>query len=177
MDKEELISNLNKSYTSFTGFLESLSKDEFEYAPEKKWSAGQQAIHLIKSTKPVAKALGYPKFLISYKFGKANRASRTYLELVDRYKEKLATNTRPAPSAYAPETAKHTDLKRLVTTQKQVIEKLIEKLSKWSEEQMDQYIFPHPLLGKITVREMLYFTIYHAEHHQNLIKRYLKGVY
>ncbi len=176
MNREELTDNLRKSYTSFTSFLESLSKDEFEYAPESKWSAGQQAIHLIKSTKPVVKGLGYPKFLISYKFGKANRQSKSYDQLVERYREKLAANTRPAPKAYAPETTKHSDLKKLVSTQKQIIEKLEEKLSKWNEEQMDQYVFPHPLLGKITVREVLYFTIYHAEHHQNLIKRYLKGV-
>jgi len=28
-------------------------------------------------------------------------------------------------------------------------------------------------MGKLTVREMLYFTIYHAEHHQKLMLKYL----
>ena len=36
----------------------------------------------------------------------------------------------------------------------------------FSEKQLDTFILPHPLLGKLTLREMLYFTIYHAEHHK-----------
>jgi hypothetical protein len=36
-------------------------------------------------------------------------------------------------------------------------------------------ILPHPLLGKITIREMLYFTAYHVQHHENIIKRDLKN--
>jgi hypothetical protein len=37
----------------------------------------------------------------------------------------------------------------------------------YSEVQLDHYILPHPLLGKVTIQEMMYFTIYHAEHHHN----------
>jgi hypothetical protein len=29
---------------------------------------------------------------------------------------------------------------------------------------------PHPLLGKLTLREMLYFTAYHADHHRHSIE-------
>ena len=44
---------------------------------------------------------------------------------------------------------------------------------KWKDAQLDQYIAPHPLLGKITVRELCYFTIYHTQHHLNIIKERL----
>jgi len=44
---------------------------------------------------------------------------------------------------------------------------------KWKEPQLDQYIAPHPLLGKITLRELCYFTIYHTKHHLNIIKERL----
>ena len=30
------------------------------------------------------------------------------------------------------------------------------------EEQPDQYLAPHPLMGRITLRELCYFTIYHV---------------
>lgn len=176
MTKNEIAQELSDSYNNFTQYLETLSKDEFEYAPTGKWSAGQQAIHLIKSTKPLAKALGYPKFVIKQKFGKPNRESRDYDQLVARYREKLGNYTGEAPAAFAPESCSHKDLAKLVSTQKSVIAKISKKLDKWSEEQMDSFLLPHPLLGKVTVREMLYFTTYHAEHHQNLIKRYLKGI-
>jgi hypothetical protein len=41
---------------------------------------------------------------------------------------------------------------------------------KWKDDQLDHYIAPHPLLGKLTLRELCYFTIYHAGHHLNIIK-------
>lgn len=176
MTKKEIISALKRSYQDFGVFLTSLSPDEYEYAPEGKWSAGQQAIHLIKSTRPVAKGLGFPKFLIKYKFGKANRESRTFEQLVERYKQKLVANTGPAPRAYVPQRTTHSEIQKLLKTQEQVIEKLVKQLNKWTEEQLDEFIFPHPLLGKVTIREMLYFTIYHPDHHHNIIKLYLKGV-
>ena len=44
---------------------------------------------------------------------------------------------------------------------------------KFSEDEIDTYILPHPLLGKLTIREMIYFTIYHVEHHQNNTKQNL----
>ena len=57
-----------------------------------------------------------------------------------------------------------------------IIEDITTLLDKWSEQQLDKIIAPHPLLGKLTFREILYFTIYHAKHHQLQIKRHLKGI-
>ena len=42
---------------------------------------------------------------------------------------------------------------------------------KWKDPQLDQYIAPHPLLGKITLRELGYFTIYHTYHHLETIQK------
>ena len=44
----------------------------------------------------------------------------------------------------------------------------------WKDTQLDQYIVPHPLLGKITLREMGYFTIYHVQHHDAIIRERLE---
>jgi hypothetical protein len=38
------------------------------------------------------------------------------------------------------------------------------------EAKLDNFIAPHPLLGKITLRELCYFTIYHTQHHLHNIK-------
>jgi len=40
----------------------------------------------------------------------------------------------------------------------------------WTDEKLDNYLAPHPLLGKLTLRELIYFTIYHTEHHLAIIK-------
>jgi len=51
------------------------------------------------------------------------------------------------------------------------MDKLIIAIEKKSTDtQLDQYIAPHPLLGKITLRELGYFTIYHTQHHLAIIK-------
>ena len=176
MNKVEIKARLEESYDHFLKFIGKLSKDEFEYAPEGKWNAGQQAEHLIKSTRPLVKGLGYPKFLISFKFGKANRPSRTYEELVQRYKQRLTTMEGDPPGSYVPKAVKFADYSSLAKTQMDIIKAIQDKLTKWTEDELDLYIFPHPLLGKVTIREILYFTIYHAEHHQNVVKIYLKGI-
>lgn len=176
MNKVEIKSRLEESYSAFLNYIDSLSKDDFDYAPQGKWSAAQQAEHLIKSTSPLVKAFSYPKFMIRYKFGKANRSSRSYEELVERYLNLLSETHYQVSSAYQPNASTHHQQKKLKETQLELIDKINHKLNKWSEDELDQYIFPHPLLGKLTGRELLYFTIYHAHHHHQLIKSYLKGV-
>ena len=114
--------------------------------------------------------------MIKWKFGKANRLSRTYDELVERYKRGLAENPGIAPKEYAPSKVKHEQATELDKKLLGYIELINNKLAKWSEDELDQFIAPHPLIGKITFREVLYFTIYHAQHHQLQIKLHLKGV-
>lgn len=176
MNRAEIIGKLEEVHGRLTDFLIHLSQDEYEYAPDGKWNAGQQAEHLSKSIRAVSTGLTIPKMMIGYKFGKANRPSREYLELVEYYQNKLGDFNGPAPSAYSPGKVKFVNARKNVTNLKDAVEQLIKKLEGWSGSDMDKYIFPHPLMGKVTVREMLYFTIYHAEHHHGLIRRYLKGV-
>lgn len=175
MNKESIKNALERAYQEFTTYVMDLTPDEFEFAPDGKWSAGQQLEHLIKSVKPVNKGLSIPKFIIKQKFGLANRPSRSYDQLVERYKEKLELGG-VASKPYIPGIVKTSQREKLVQVLLAEVKKMETKLDKWSEEKLDQYIFPHPLLGKVTVREMLYFTTHHAGHHKNLIKIYLKGV-
>lgn len=175
MEKEQIIEKLDTAYGQFTDYVKDLTGDEFEFAVEGKWSAGQQTEHLIKSTKPLANGLGMPKFLLKSKFGKANRPSRSYEGVVECYKEKLDQGG-TATSPYIPGKVAAKSQLKVTTELLETIGKLNKKIEKWTEEELDNYILPHPLLGKVTPREMLYFTIHHALHHQLLIKLYLKGV-
>ncbi|QLH34686.1 MAG: DinB family protein [Cyclobacteriaceae bacterium] len=53
------------------------------------------------------------------------------------------------------------------------VNRLAAKLNRFSEAELDLYILPHPLLGKLTLREMIYFTCYHVQHHQELTTKNL----
>ena len=154
---------------------ETLSPEAFIYSPSpEKWSAGQNLEHLILSTKPLAKTLILPK-LTFRTFGKPNRPSRSYEALVQRYLEKLPLAPPSPPRSFQP--ADHTaeDQGRLLQAWKKEGEKLIGSLDKWKEKDVDAYLLPHPLLGKLTIREMLFFTYYHSLHHLAIMQERVKN--
>lgn len=162
--KQEIASALNEKINAFNNYIIALGKEQFEAMPGNKWSAGQNLDHLIRSIKPLLLAYSLPKIMLKLMFGKVNRPSKTYEELVEKYTSRLSTGGR-ASGPFIP--------KKIVFEQKELLiekynkhkEKLISKFGKQSEEDLDKYILPHPLLGMITLREMLFFTIHHNEHH------------
>jgi len=42
-------------------------------------------------------------------------------------------------------------------------------ISKWEEGDLDLYVISHPLMGNLTYRKNLYFTIYHLQHYKKQI--------
>jgi hypothetical protein len=38
-------------------------------------------------------------------------------------------------------------------------------MTRWPERALDRHLLPHPLMGLLTIREMLAFTVYHTAHH------------
>ena len=51
--------------------------------------------------------------------------------------------------------------------------KLQYKTKKLSDKNLDTVILPHPLMGKMPVREIIMWTAYHTEHHtKQLIENY-----
>jgi hypothetical protein len=175
VDKSELKAALVKSYQQFINYVDDLTLDEYDFAPDGKWTAGQQTEHLIKSTSPIVQGLSLPKFMLKLKFGTANRESKTYDELVSKYHMKLeqgGKSTDKYSPAKVPGSIRQKKSKQLLHN----IESICTKLENWSEKDLDSYVVAHPLLGKITIRELFYFSAYHAHHHQMLIKHYLKGV-
>lgn len=169
-NKAEIIVALNKNITEFNNYILSLDKEQFEVCPEGKWSAGQNLEHLIRAIKPLQLAFGLPKFSLKILFGKANRPSKSYEELVAKYKSKLA-NGGKASGPYIPPIVHFENKSILVKKYELQKQKLIRKIEKQKEKNLDKYILPHPLLGKITLREILFFTIYHNEHHLEILKQ------
>ena len=167
-DKPQIISTLTEKVDEFNNYTSSLNKEQFESTPNGKWSAGQNLDHLIRAIKPLQLAYSLPKFALTILFGKTNRPSKTYDEVVTKYKTKLAAGGK-ASGPFIPPTIKFEKKDELIKKYDQQKQKLISKIEKQSETDLDKYILPHPLLGKVTLREMLYFTIHHNEHHLNLL--------
>lgn len=172
MNKQELLYKLKADHQSFVDYILQLSDDEFLLTIPGKWTAGQQLEHIFKSVKPVAMAFGLPDFVLKMAFGKANRPSRTYPELVSKYKAKLAAGYNVS-KRFTPDPVSISERLSLSKSLILKVGKLCFVAEKCSDEQLETMLLPHPLLGKLTLREMLYFTVYHVEHHLLLTKKNL----
>jgi hypothetical protein len=170
MDKRDLIGLLQNNHRAFIRDLSNYSDQEFCFAPEGKWSAALQLDHLIKSVAPVNMAMALPHFLLQWLFGVSNRPSRTYEELVEKYHRKLGEGGK-ASGRFIPKAIRADQKNRLLRKLERLVNRLCRHTEKLDEKSLDTYLLPHPLLGKLTLREMLYFTAYHAEHHQMLVKK------
>ncbi|MBL7727413.1 MAG: DinB family protein [Dinghuibacter sp.] len=166
--KQEIASCLLESSRSLSTCIQQMNNERF-FAPaaSSAWSPAQHLEHLVRSTAAVNYAITMPRFILRL-FGKPNRPGRTYDELKKKYLEKLSKGGR-ATGRYVPPDAHKVDRNKVQARYRKVSEKLLLKVSAMQEDDMDKYLLPHPLLGKITLREMFFFTIYHTYHHLDII--------
>lgn len=174
MNKEDIANLLEEKHQKLFSWLEQQDIELWETGPEGKWTTGQQVLHLLQSIKPLNTALSLPKFVLKFKFGKSNRVVRDYDAIKNRYLERLEeakgiTFKGSQNMKVSPLKEKQYLLNRLQVENK----KLQHKTKKWSDSDLDTYILPHPLMGKMPVREIIMWTAYHVEHHtKTLIKDY-----
>jgi hypothetical protein len=171
MDKEEIAELIDAKHSELIHWLEQQPNESWTQGPEGKWTQGQQALHLLQSIVPLNNALSLPKFLIRYKFGKANRSVRDYNTVVNRYQERLkdakGKTFKGSQNMKVPTiNEKQYILNRLQTESK----KLQYKTKKISDKNLDKLILPHPLMGKMPIREIIMWTAHHVEHHTEILK-------
>lgn len=169
MNKKQLLEKLSSGSKALSSWFMDRPVEAMLSGPEGAWTAGQHLLHIIKSTKPLAKGVGYPRILLRLKFGKATGPSRSYEELVAAYQQKLAAGGK-ATGEYVPREVKMNERDVLVERFKAEMNVLINNIHQWKDENLDLTVLPHPLIGTITLREMLYFTIYHMEHHLHILE-------
>jgi hypothetical protein len=173
MTKKVIISSLTGKYDSFIKFINELTKEEYLYSNKGKWGAEQQLEHIVLCVKPLVQVFSMDKEIIGQTFGRTNRESRNYDALLNDYIGKL-TEGGKAPDRYEPETTLSNSKEKLTESLVNLIKELCLKIDTFSEQELDSLLIPHPLLKNLTLREMLYNTIYHVEHHQNQIKQNLQ---
>lgn len=171
MHKEDIADLIEEKYDELISWLENQPKEAWTEGPEDKWTTGQQALHLLQSIIPINDALSMPKFVLRYKYGKANRVFRTYDELEKRYQERLLeakgkTFKSSKHMKVPPLVDKHYILNRLQIEHK----KLQYKTRRISDNNLDLLVLPHPLMGKMPIREIIMWTASHVDHHLKILK-------
>jgi len=165
MDKQTIKNILRENHQSFVDVVSNLKNDDFLFSQNSKWTAGQQLEHIYSSVKPICQILSLPKFLLKLIWGQTNRESKNYDELIKKYLLKLE-NGGKATKRFIPKMVDIEKGEKLKIKLTNEVIRLCSKLDRFTEDELDKYILPHPLLGKLTLREMLFFTIYHVDHHK-----------
>lgn len=170
LTKEDILFHSQKIFHSFTNYCNDVADDLFFYQPDNKWSIAQTIQHLIQSLQTATLPYQLPKLALRILFGTPNRQSKTFSELENKYEQKLLTGSK-ASSRYIPKSFKKRSKKILMQNFINTSGRYIDALKNNKPEQhLDAYLVPHPLLGKITLRELCYFTIFHTSHHLKLLQ-------
>lgn len=172
MSRDEILQALEQQEREGVAYWSAFPLDTFFAKIGASWSPAETVRHLTKSTRPVARALSLPRLVLRVMFGRSRRPSQTYDSLLARYHHLLAEGGgagRFAPSASA-ENDRDAVMHRFATTNRD----LRQAIARWPDPKLDAYQLPHPLLGKLTVREMLFFTLLHQRHHVEIVQRRLR---
>lgn len=170
---EKIISKSEQAFKQFSETCEQIPPETFFKQPESKWSIAQHVQHLIISTRTSTAAFALPKFIVRLVGGRARRASLDYDALVKVYLSKLAQGGK-ASGRYIPKKI-NTNIpkEKLLHNWEQATATYLHALkANLKKDQLDLYQVPHPLIGKITLRELAYFNIYHTLHHLQAIKNF-----
>lgn len=167
--KSEILTSYRDKWKEVEQIIQSTTDDHFTRKPFTEiWSIAEEFDHVIKGASALCSAMKRSTFLLKWKFGKPNRPIRTYDEVKARYLEKLAkvNGKAMAPSNFRSEEGKIFDKEDMLNHWNSTLHKFEQRVIKWSDKNLDNVLLPHPLLGKMMVRELLYFTHFHTEHHR-----------
>ncbi len=173
MNKQEIAERLTNNYSGFTNYMNGLSDSDFHYANGRSWSAEQQLAHIALCVAPLVHVFGMEKIAITQAFGTTERGSRTYEQLLTDYLAKLQAGGK-APDRFVPNNNPQ-DRTVLCEELNKLINTLTTRVNTFTEPELDTLCIPHPLLGCLTLREMLYNAIYHVTHHWQIAVSNLKN--
>jgi len=169
-------SNLIQAYRELLDFTDTLDDNAFASAPlEGKWSPAQHLVHLNRSLGIVVWVSAWPHALKRLLWGRSNRPSRSYDQLVQRYQERLAGIQAKSPAFFAPPPQKASQRKRITARLRTLTERYAHQLRSCPPEYLESQLLPHPALGKVTALEMVLFSAYHGRLHLGLMQRDLKA--
>ena len=92
------------------------------------------------------------------------------MEIYNAY-QKILSEGATSTQQFIPQKGNEKSKETLIADWKKVGEKLAEKIENFADSEFDEFVLPHPILGNLTLREMLFFTIIHNYHHLGNVKK------
>lgn len=176
MNKSEIIQELKRIQHGLTASIQPLTQSQFDAGTDTSWSASGYLKHLILSNKPFVRGLSFPKDKLADRFGQSTQPPRSYDALVAMYQSRLDDGIRAedyeavTPISYRLPEGITDEKAYFIEVWNETHEKMFTELENWEDADLDKYQLPHPAINLISIREMLYFTIYHNNLHWNDIQ-------
>ena len=181
--KPEIIDALRQVQHTVAETVQRIPAAQFERGSAESWSPADYLKHLLLSFKPFAKAISFPPAALKRRFGEVSHPPMTFSKVVARYQARLDEGVRAedyeavTPATFRlPEGSLGYDAERdlqttLLDLWNEAHERMFTALDQWTEADLDTVQILHPAIGSISVREMLFFTLYHNNLHGNDIRK------
>lgn len=169
MQRDELIGATEAYQTKLGSIFEKMPLQVYAAKPIKGWSPAQNLNHILKVNRLISMLFG------PLRFGSALAAFRHIPErsiegLKEQYLESLRRGfTAGAFSPSRLQKVSEEDRREALARLAETTALFCERISRWSEEDLDRVKFPHPAVGPVTAREMAHFTLFHAQHHMGVV--------
>ncbi len=173
--RNEIAHGLRRLCASSELYWNAMPEEEFVAPLGSAWSPAENVRHLTKSVVAVSRALAFPRLLLRLLFwGRRRGVSRRPEVITAKYHTALRAGGqagRFAPSTHRVPGDPSDYRRQVLAAHRAAVERLAHQVMTWSRQQADGILLPHPLLGTLTVREMLMFTLYHNLHHVHVVAR------
>ncbi len=168
----EIVAALERLHDDSQRYMSALSPSIFSHPQGPKWAPADHVRHLSKSSRALISGLSLPNLALGFMFGRSPDPSRSFPVVREVYRARLqigGSAGRFAPSARPLPADPGAWQSEVLSSWSKTASALRGAATGWAEPALDRYRLPHPLLGRLTVREMLFFTLYHDAHHLNLV--------
>jgi hypothetical protein len=169
---EEIIASLERSARTVVDTFSAIPDATFFDGDSDHWAPAHHLVHLTRASAFVAQALragGLPSH--------ATGVSRTFAEIRDLAGTSLSATPKDrllemGRKIVLPVGAGKAEVVDAFATASTAFR---EAAATWSEEALDRHLMMHPLMGPLTVREMLFFFVVHEQHHRKGVLRRLEA--
>ncbi len=176
MTNSEIIAKFNETHEAFILYIDSLAEAEFLHSHNnEKWNAGQQMNHIGVSLGALKKGMSLPNIALKMTFGITKEPTKSYEEVVKKYTDRLKEPYDISGSKFDPEPMAFSDKTAAIDRFNSTKDKLLKAYQKFSDSDAEKYVLPHPLIGKLSMKEFMLFNIFHVQHHHKRTQEYLES--
>jgi hypothetical protein len=171
MTQTELVQALEARHQEVSEYFSSLPEATLLADTAPKWNPAQHLIHLTRANSRIAQGFQARDALPNNESGQA----KSYEVVREMYLSALAhvPSELLAKNGAAVQVEANSSQSQILEVYQQAGSILRQGIQTWTEAEMDAKAMPHPLLGLLSVREMLEFTLYHDLHHLEGVRKTL----